>query len=470
VKPAGSAAATGSWDFALSYARSDLAWAKWIAWHLEKVGYRVHFPDRHTVPGNHLVAAEDEVARATERTLVVLSRDYLDSASDGVRWHAAMHADPDGAKRRLVPVRVQDFDAGGLLGGVVPIDIVGLSALEAEAALTAGTRAAVDGRWARPSVPPAFPAEAAAGPVPRYPGRTSAEVAEGFPVVVVHGEGEEFPDADVAQSAWFPALAEGVLCAGGSVAVGEVGSAFYGDLFRGRARLLGVGDVEPLTLEEAKGLAYPLYAAAAEVDPEVPPPGIETLGTPRSVQFALRALLNSRTFGGWTIRRLTGSFRQVRQYLTDEEVRRDILDRVEQAVGPATRVLIGHSLGSVAAYEALLERTDWRVTHFVTLGSPLGLPFVRDRLAPSFGRPTAATGPWLPWPGAAAARGQGSVTTWRNFAGVGDVVALEKDLRRYFLGPVRSDELRTGRRAHEAVSYLASRDVGKAISEGLSRD
>jgi pimeloyl-ACP methyl ester carboxylesterase len=169
------------------------------------------------------------------------------------------------------------------------------------------------------------------------------------------------------------------------------------------------------------------------------------------------------------MRRLTGSFRQVRQYLTDEEVRRDVLDRVEQAVGPATRVLVGHSLGSVAAYEALCERRDWQVTHFVTLGSPLGLPFVRDRLVPGRGRARPDTGPWLPWPGTAAT-GRGPVATWRNFAGDGDVLALERELHLYYLGPVESYVLPTGRRAHEAVSYLTSLDVGRVIREGLSRD
>ena len=58
-----------------------------------------------------------------------------------------------------------------------------------------------------------------------------------------------------------------------------------------------------------------------------------------------------------------------------------------------TRVVVGHSLGSVVAYEALCEyraRAGGYGPALVTLGSPLGIPNLAfDRLDPA---PTAGVG------------------------------------------------------------------------------
>ena len=47
-------------------------------------------------------------------------------------------------------------------------------------------------------------------------------------------------------------------------------------------------------------------------------------------------------------------------------------------------MLVGHSLGSVVAYEALCANPEWPVRMLVTLGSPLGIPnLIFDRLEPA---------------------------------------------------------------------------------------
>ena len=63
---------------------------------------------------------------------------------------------------------------------------------------------------------------------------------------------------------------------------------------------------------------------------------------------------------------------QVRQYMTHPEVRQAVQDRVATEVGKDTRVVVGHSLGSVVAYEALCAHREWPVRALVTLGSPPG--------------------------------------------------------------------------------------------------
>src|SRR4029077_2623471 len=90
---------------------------------------------------------------------------------------------------------------------------------------------------------------------------------------------------------------------------------------------------------------------------------------------------------------------QVRRYLTDPVVRSAVQDRVAAAVDNDTRVVVGHSLGSVVAYEVLCAYPEWPVRSLVTLGSPLGIRnLIFDRLMPE---PVAAASGRMTgvWPG-----------------------------------------------------------------------
>ena len=109
---------------------------------------------------------------------------------------------------------------------------------------------------------------------------------------------------------------------------------------------------------------------------------------PRGSQAALRALSGSRFFAALGERALLGDLRQVRDYLHKPEVRREARKRVAKTVEDNTQVLLGHSLGSVVAYEALSANPDWPIRMLVTLGSPLGIPnLIFDRVEP---RPRSA--------------------------------------------------------------------------------
>ncbi|WP_051088819.1 hypothetical protein [Lamprocystis purpurea] len=55
---------------------------------------------------------------------------------------------------------------------------------------------------------------------------------------------------------------------------------------------------------------------------------------------------------GFAERFVNRALAQVTRYLTDDTIRSAAIDSVLRLVGPDTRVLIGHSLGSVVAYEA----------------------------------------------------------------------------------------------------------------------
>jgi len=278
-------------------------------------------------------------------------------------------------------------------------------------------------------------------------------------VVCVHGIAQEVKGAEVLAAVWTPALRDGVRLAGGiPPSPDEVSIAFYGNLFREPgSKALGAppyvaGDVEDGSEWE---LLQAWWEEAARTDPAVPGPGEKTkLRTPFVVQRALNALSQSRFFAGLGEHLIIGMIKQVHAYLTDDRVRTAVQERVGAAVSKDTRVLVGHSLGSVVAYEAACAHTEWPVT-LVTLGCPLGVRhIVFDRLRPA---PVAGHGVF-----------PAGVRSWTNVADEGDVVALVKKLRPLFGDRVVDETINNGARAHDVSPYLTAVETGAAIAAGLS--
>ncbi len=273
-------------------------------------------------------------------------------------------------------------------------------------------------------------------------------------IVGVHGVGKQRLGSNTLLKDWEPALADGLDRADGpKPASGDLRMAFYGDLFRPPGHTLAVGD-PMFTADDVDELEAELllewWAQAARVDPGVPPPGGDTLArSPRGVQTALRVLQHSRFFADVTLRALVFDLKQVRRYLTDGELRAAARKRVEEAIGPDTRVVVAHSLGSVVAYEALCARPGHGVRALVTLGSPLGMRMVVDRLRP---------GPET-WPGTAS---------WTNVVDEGDVVAAVRDLSLFYGTDVVGKIVHNGSHAHDATLYLTAKETGEAVAEGLA--
>ena len=284
-------------------------------------------------------------------------------------------------------------------------------------------------------------------------------------VVCVHGIGQQREAANMLHALWAPALCGGVGLAGGRLTEVEVRCAFYGDLFRPPGSHLVVGD--PLIRAEdlnsfERDLLAGWWAEAARTDEAVISPDARTLARmPGSVQGALRALTGLRFFAALGERALLGDLQQVRDYFHEPEVRRQARQRVSEAIEDDTQVLVGHSLGSVVAYEALYANPRWPVTTLVTLGSPLGIPnLIFDRLEPApLSEAAARTGTRGRWPG----KGR----EWVNVADQGDVVALVKDLRVAFGPCVDCWVVDNGATAHDVRPYLTALETGKAIWAGI---
>jgi hypothetical protein len=293
-------------------------------------------------------------------------------------------------------------------------------------------------------------------------------------VVCVHGIGKQLDGEQTLLSQWRPALQDGLNRAGatGLLAGTEVGMDFYGDLFRPSGQPLAIGDPYYRVSDVEPGFETELllewWEAASAAEPQVVAPGGDTLArTPGSVQAALRALSHSKFFGGLALRTLVFDLKQVRRYLTDPGLRAAVQARVTRMIGPDTRVVVGHSLGSVVAYEALHgldasgtsvgpeDGRGHRVRALVTLGAPLGVRnLIFDRLQPPPGGGRGA------WPG-----GPGLV--WTNVVDAGDAVALVKDLRPVFGDQLNGCVVRNGAHAHDARAYLTDALTGAAIAAGL---
>ena len=151
--------------FFISYTGVDSGWAEWIAYALEEEGFKTIFQGWDFRPGSNFVIEMQNAMTDAERTIMVLSPDYLNSAFAAPEWAGAFAEDPKGLKRKLVPVMVRDCQPQGLLGPIVHISLAGLEEAAGRDRLLAG----VNATRAKPSSPPAFPG-AAAHPHKAFPG------------------------------------------------------------------------------------------------------------------------------------------------------------------------------------------------------------------------------------------------------------------------------------------------------------
>ena len=286
-------------------------------------------------------------------------------------------------------------------------------------------------------------------------------------VVGVHGIAQQFRSGPELTRVWLDALRGGLEVAGfrataDGLAETDVRVAFFGDLFRPRGATAG-GEPPYTAADVESGLEGEMlkswYEAAVEQDPSLgPPPG--ALGPGRvAAQVMLERLLRSRTFAGVAQLGFIGNLKQVSGFLATPRVKERALQRVSDEVTGDTRVVIGHSLGSVMVYEYMARYSPPQVELMVTLGSPLGIPnLVFERLTPA---PSDGVGAW-----------PGRLATWANVADPDDVVALRKQLAPLFPAPrggsgVEDHLVDNGDKPHAVSRYLNAEQTGAALGRVL---
>jgi hypothetical protein len=282
-------------------------------------------------------------------------------------------------------------------------------------------------------------------------------------IVGIHGIAQQFGGGYQLGHLWFNGIRDGLVASGRpklaqALAPSDVRVAFFGDLFRPPGTMAvaeppySAADVRP---GSERDLLTAFFDVAVAQDPALGvPDGAMGRGT-ATVQVMLDRLFRSSTFANVAQRGFVGHLKQVTAFLTNPAVKQSMLTRVREQMSADTRVMIGHSLGSVVAYEYLCCDHPGSVGLLVTLGSPLGIPnVIFDKLTPA---PVDGTGAW-----------PGTVTTWVNIADPDDIVALRKDLAPLFPGTFQSQSVidrlvDNGDKPHAVDRYLNTRQSGSAI-------
>ncbi len=309
-------------------------------------------------------------------------------------------------------------------------------------------------------------------------------------VILVHGIDNQRESSDLIESNWLPALAGGIRLAGREDLADRLWpprsrsdsidcrAAYYGHLFRAPDQQGLSDDLHNLSSEEsalAEAQALEWLERIAERTPAGTgdakqarfalaivrePAQAQAQGTGNVLREVLKTLCRSTLVAsmgmGIATRLVAPALVQVSRYLTDKTIRDQAQKAVFDLVTAETRAIIGHSLGSVVAYECahLLKQP---LPLLVTVGSPLGLrSIVTPHLTPPPSFPP-------------------TTTHWLNVANREDIIAAEPDLRPLFaremppssrFGGVWFDE--PSKDTHRPETYLGRDAVARAVIAALS--
>jgi predicted alpha/beta hydrolase family esterase len=292
-------------------------------------------------------------------------------------------------------------------------------------------------------------------------------------VLGVHGIGQQQQGRNQLLPTWQAALNDGVERARDrqGAAPPDLDIAYYGDLFLPATDTKGssaAGDkvsLAPIKLDHNlvgnaddvdSGMPDDLVSFFLDIENEVVDPkeklGDEQVKGRLSPKVSRLAAWLEAKFGVADKFLFFGDLTQVRRFQTDDELASKVLERVREGLQTEPRILIGHSLGSVVAYEALCRIADHGITTLITVGSPLGLRSIREALSSK----AIKRIPDLP-PG---------VTRWVNVYDRGDPVCLAGGLDGYW-SDVKDKTVNNGRDAHGIGPYLGKREVGLAVVDAL---
>lgn len=139
-------------DFFISYNSKDKEWAEWIAWTLEEAGYTTLIQEWDFRPGGNFVLEMHKSTKGTKATVAVLSQNYLSAEYTQPEWADAFARDPEGNKRTLLPVRIDNCCPDGLLAQIIYVDLNEVLREEAHKVLLEAI-----GERGKPASAPPFP-------------------------------------------------------------------------------------------------------------------------------------------------------------------------------------------------------------------------------------------------------------------------------------------------------------------------
>lgn len=109
------------------------------------------------------------------------------------------------------------------------------------------------------------------------------------------------------------------------------------------------------------------------------------------IQAILRAL-DKTPIGSLSLERFTYD---VFVYCKFRAVSKRINELVSKEINNEPSVVVAHSLGSVVAYNVLRENPEWKISKFITVGSPLGVRSVQNSLKTPLSMPHCVQNGWF---------------------------------------------------------------------------
>lgn len=284
-------------------------------------------------------------------------------------------------------------------------------------------------------------------------------------VVITHGRSQEFTIPSELNQPWADAFRFGLQRIGSPFKDDiQATFAFYGDHWRPDAEDMERAVAPERASELEREIAADMLAHAptpAGTDAER---GAEEERGIFSSLVSIVAELDDRFHVGELA--LRWFMKDVAEYFEDAGLRDRALQRVHDAIIEAEAgtgegvLLLGHSLGTVVAYDYLRRTPDAPVHALITFGSPLGLPTVRRRLVDTGGPTVFPDG----------------LGGWHNVFDPDDFVVGERFISPHFLstdGRAVKDVETHGENpgifdpaaAHDAKTYLSSVALAQSAND-----
>ena len=300
-------------------------------------------------------------------------------------------------------------------------------------------------------------------------------------LVFVHGRAQQHKESKALKAEWIADWAEGLKKSGLAVPLPDerIHFPYYGDtleqLVAGKspdeAAKIVVRGAAPegegeLSLEEKAFIEAVLLESVGrfEADPEgavqraLPPGATVERGVLNWGWVQAILVVLDKHVPGASSASVALATRDVFQYLTND-ITRSVIDAGTASAMPTDReaVVVSHSLGTVVAYNVLrlnAQQKGWKIPFFVTLGSPLAITVIKQKLAgiKPIGFPAR-------------------VSAWFNAMDERDVVSLYPlDGSNFPLTPAianKTDVHNPTPNAHGISGYLGDAEVAKRIYDAV---
>ena len=280
----------------------------------------------------------------------------------------------------------------------------------------------------------------------------------------VHGMRQEGKEATLLREAWKTALHDAWSDAELRPPPYELEMPFYGDILdeltckaRGSSRVIARGpmptgvseDEEHLLTEYKEALAINDDDVERQLGQEVVARGPANWEWVQGIARAIERRVPLFSVIGLDF------VQQVEAYLNRAHIREEVDKLVIPTLVGERTVVVAHSLGTIISYWLLRKAgMQANVPLFVTLGSPLGIAIVKERIQP----PSPLSRP-------------DSVGRWLNATDQRDYVALHArlDEQRFTSGIDNLSDVRNSKAdPHSVIEYLSDRRVAKSIFAALT--